>query len=153
MKKLLIAAGLVASIALGACTTAQQADASAKLAQLQTVVNNGCLVVQPSLVAAAAIDPAISAAATANGLFCAAAGAITVTSVQSLVSTGIPAIERAVTASTLIPAEQKPLIVAALGVFQLTVANALMVYDNGAAAAAPASTPVVAPDPASGAVA
>jgi len=148
MKKLIaaLAAGIVA-LALGACSTTQQADASAKLAQLQQVVANGCLVVQPSLVAAAAIDPAISAAATANGLFCATAGAINVASIQSLVSTGIPAIEKAVTDSTLIPAEQKPLIVAALGVFQLTVANALMVYQNAAAASAPASEPVVASEP------
>jgi hypothetical protein len=152
MKKLIaaLAAGIVA-LALGACSTTQQADASAKLAQLQQVVANGCMVVQPSLIAAAAIDPTISVAATANGLFCATAGAINVASTQTLVSTGIPAIEKAVTDSALIPAEQKPLIVAALGVFQLTVANALMVYDN-AQAAAPASAPAVAPDPASGPV-
>jgi hypothetical protein len=147
MKKLFIAAGLVASMLFAGCSTTQQADASAKLAQLQQVVANGCMIVQPSLIAAAAIDPAISAAATANGLFCATAGAINVASIQTLVSTGIPAIEKAVTDSALIPAEQKPLIVAALGVFQLTVANALMVYQNAAAASAPASAPVVASEP------
>jgi hypothetical protein len=147
MKKLIaaLAAGIVA-LALCACSTTQQADASAKLAQLQQVVANGCMIVQPSLIAASAIDPAISVAATANGLFCATAGAINVASIQTLVSTGIPAIEKAVTDSALIPAEQKPLIVAALGVFQLTVANALMVYQNAAAATAPASAPVVASD-------
>jgi len=150
MKKILaaFAAGFVA-LALGACSTAQQSDATAKLAQLQTVVNNGCLVIQPTLVAVAALDPAVSAAATANGLFCAAAGAITVTSVQSLISTGIPAIEQAITASTLVPADQKPLIVAAIGVFQLTVTNALAVYSS--AASAPASAPVAASTPLAGA--
>ncbi|SEI42996.1 hypothetical protein [Paraburkholderia diazotrophica] len=151
MKKLmLLAAGIVASAFLIAgCSTTQQADASAKLAQLQTVVNNGCVVVQPTLVAVAAIDPVVSAAATANGLFCATAGAISVTSVQALISTGIPAIDKAVTESTLIPANQKPLVVAALGVFQLTVANALAVYGNAATTdpasdAASASAPVAA---------
>jgi hypothetical protein len=146
--RMLLAAGVAASIALSGCSTTQQADASAKLAQLQTVIANGCAVIEPSLIAAAAIDPAISAAATANGLFCATAGAINVASIQTLVSTGIPAIEKAVTDSTLIPAEQKPLIIAAMGVFQLTVANALMVYQNAAAASAPASAPVVASEPA-----
>lgn len=150
MKKILaaFAAGFVA-LSLGACSTAQQADASAKLAQLQQIVANGCMVVQPALIATAAIDPAVSVAATANGLFCATAGAITVTSAQSLVGTGIPAIEQAVTASTLIPADKKPLIMAALGVFQLTVTNALAVYGNAVASAQPsaavaASAPVAA---------
>lgn len=148
MKKIFAAfAAAVVALALGACSTAQQADASAKLAQLQTIVNNGCMVVQPALVATAAIDPAVSAAATANGLFCTAAGAITVTSAQSLVSTGIPAIEQAVNASTLIPANQKPVIIAALGVFQLTVTNALAVYGQAAATAVPVSAPAAASAP------
>jgi hypothetical protein len=89
----------------------------------------------------------VSAAATANGLFCAAAGAITVTSVQSLIATGIPAIEKAITASTLVPADQKVVIVAAIGVFQLTVTNALAVYGSTASTAAPASAPVAASTP------
>lgn len=144
LKKLCLAAGLVASIAFAGCSTTQQADASAKLAQLQTVVANGCLVVQPTLVAVAALDPVVSAAATANGLFCATAGAINVSSVQLFVSTGIPAVEKAVTESTLIPAEQKPIVVAALGLFQLTVQNALMVYGNAGATAPAASAPVAA---------
>lgn len=136
---------IIAVAALSACSTAQQQSASADLAKLQAVVANGCLVVQPTLVAVAAIDPVVSAAATANGLFCAAAGSITVTSVQSLVSSGIPAIEKAVTASTLVPADQKPLVMAGLGLFQLTASNALSVYGQASVAAPPtaaASAPV-----------
>jgi hypothetical protein len=150
MKKLmLLAAGIAASIAIAACSTAQQASASADLAKLQTTVTNGCMVVQPTLMAVAAVDPVVSTAATANGLFCATAGAITVTSIQTLVSTGIPAIEQAVTQSTLVPANQKPLVMAALGVFQLTVTNALAVYGQASAAtaasgASAASAPVAA---------
>lgn len=146
MRKFAVVLAGALAFALAACSTTQQADASAKLAQLQTVIQNGCAVIEPSLIAAAALDPTISVAATANGLFCATAGAVNVASIQTLVSTGIPAIEKAVTDSALVPAEQKPLIVAALGVFQLTVANALMVYQNAAAATAPASAPVVASD-------
>lgn len=150
MKRImLLAAGLAASalVALSGCSTAQQSNAQADLAKLQTAVVNGCMVVQPTLVAVAAIDPVVSTAATANGLFCATAGAITVTSVQTLLSTGIPAIEQAVTASTLIPANQKPIVIAALGVFQLTVTNALSVYGQtvvAPAATSPASAPVAA---------
>jgi hypothetical protein len=131
MKKIhaAFAAGVVA-LALGACSTAQQADASAKLAQLQTLVSNGCMVVQPTLAEVALLDPSIAAAAAANGVFCSTAGAITATSVQSLISTGIPAIEKAVGASTLIPADQKLAVMAALGVLQLTATNALAVFGN-----------------------
>jgi hypothetical protein len=144
VKALLTLILAVGALALGACSTVQQASASADLAKLQTAVTNGCMVVQPTLMAVAAVDPVVSTAATANGLFCATAGAVTVTSVQTLVSTGIPAIEQAVTASTLIPANQKPLVMAALGVFQLTVTNALAVYGQASAAPAAASAPVAA---------
>jgi hypothetical protein len=146
LKTLCLAAAIVASVA--GCSTAQQATASADLAKLQTVVVNGCMVVEPTLTAVAVVDPVVATAATANGLFCATAGAITVTSIQTLVSSGIPAIEKAVTASTLIPAEQKPLVMAALGLFQMTVSNALAVYGNASAAtpasAAPAASAPVA---------
>jgi hypothetical protein len=144
MKMLRIAAGLALSacFVFAGCTTAQQASASANLAKLQAIVVNGCMVVQPTLTAVAALDPVVAAAATANGLFCATASAITVTDAQSLLSTGIPAIEKAVTDSTIVPANQKPIIMAALGVFQLTVQNAMTVYGQAApAATAPASAP------------
>jgi hypothetical protein len=148
MKSLYAFLAGVALLALGACSTAQQATASADLAKLQTTVVNGCMVVQPTLMAVAAVDPTVAAAATANGLFCATAGAITVTSIQTLVSSGIPAIEKAVADSTLVPANQKPLVVAALGLFQMTVSNALAVYGNASAAtpasAAPAASAPVA---------
>lgn len=145
-KRMLLAAGIVASIVFAGCSTTQQESATAALAKLQTDVVNGCMVVQPTLQSVAALDPQVAVAATTNGLFCATASAITVTSVQSLLGSGIPAIEQAVNASTLIPANQKPIIIAALGVFQLTVTNALAVYGQ-AAAAAPASTPAAASAP------
>lgn len=105
------------------------------------------MVVQPTLQSVAIFDPSIAAAATANGLFCAAASSVNATSVQSLIGTGIPAIEQAVTASTLIPAEQKPIVVAAIGVFQLTVTNALAVYTQAAAAAPTAAAPTATSAP------
>ncbi|KWO62540.1 hypothetical protein [Burkholderia territorii] len=140
MKKIFaaLAAGLVA-LSLGACSSTQQQSATAALAKLQTDVANGCTVVEPTLQSVAAFDPAVVTAATANGLFCATASAITITSTQSLIGSGIPAIEQAVAASTLIPADQKAVIVASLGVFQLTVTNALAAYGKATVTAAPAS--------------
>ncbi|CAM2142743.1 Lipoprotein [Pararobbsia alpina] len=152
MKKMLLrAAGLALSaalaIGLAACSTTQQQTASQALAKLQTDIVNGCMVVQPTLIAVAAIDPTVQVAATANGLVCTAAASITPTSVQTLLSTGIPAIEQAVTQSTLIPANQKPLVTAALGVFQLTATNALAIYGQAAASTAAASGPAAASAP------
>jgi hypothetical protein len=146
MKKLmLLAAGLVVAIAFTACSSTGPQSATTALAKLQTDVVNGCMVFQPTLQSVAVLDPAVATAATANGLFCATASAITITSAQSLLGTGIPAIEQAVNASTLIPAAQKPLVIAALGLFQLTVTNALAVY--GQASATPASAPAAASAP------
>ena len=126
---------------LAACSTTQQQTAQGDLAKLQQMVVNGCMVVQPTLMAVAAIDPVVLAASTANGLACAAASSITVTSVQTILSTGIPAIETAVNASMQIPAQQKPIVMAALGIFQLTLTNALQVF-GAPAATAPAPAPV-----------
>ncbi|WP_042588767.1 hypothetical protein [Burkholderia sp. MSHR3999] len=140
MKKIFaaLAAGLVA-LSLGACSTIQQQSATAAFAKLQADVASGCMIVEPTLLSVAAFDPEVAAAATANGLFCATASAITTTSTQSLIGSGIPAIERAITGSALIPADQKPIVVAALGVFQLTVTNALAAYGKATVTAAPAS--------------
>ncbi|WP_310633732.1 hypothetical protein [Paraburkholderia sp.] len=140
MKKLFaaLAAGIVA-LALSACgstgtstatSTSVAATAATILANLQTVVVNGCAVVQPTLESLSSIDASVSAAATANGLFCTTASAITVTSAQTLLDTGIPAVISAVNASTYIQAAQKPIIVAALSLFELTVKNAITAYNN-----------------------
>jgi hypothetical protein len=139
-RMLLIAAGLALSALFG-CSTAQQQSAAGNLAKLQTTVVNGCMVVQPTLQSVAVLDPAVAAAATANGLFCSAAGSITVNSVQTLMATGIPALEKAINESSQIPANQKPLFIAAIGIFELTLQNAMTVYGpTDAATTAPAAS-------------
>jgi hypothetical protein len=137
-KRMLLAAGIAASIAFAGCTTAQQANVQSALAKLQTQVNDGCMVVQPVLISVAALDPTFAAAAAANGLFCQAALTLNAATVQTAISTGIPAINSALAASTLIPVDKKPLIAGALGAFQLLLTNALQVY--GQAAPVTAST-------------
>ena len=136
MKKLALLIA-VFSMALFGCTTAQEQSAVSALAKLQTQVQNGCMVVQPTLMAVAALDPVVATAATANGLFCATAGAITVTSVQSLIGTGIPAIQKAINASTFIPANEKPIYAAVVGIFQVTVTNAFAAYGTSVLPTAP----------------
>ncbi|MGS1071736.1 hypothetical protein [Burkholderia glumae] len=144
LKKILAAlAAAVAVLSLVACAgqgaTSTAPAPSSILVKLQSAIVDGCSVVQPTLESVAALDPAVSAAATANGLFCTAASAITVTSAQSLVDTGVPAVVAAVNASTYIPAAQKPVIVAAISLFGLTVKNAIVAF-NSASAAAVATT-------------
>jgi hypothetical protein len=136
MKRMLLIAAGFALAALFGCSTAQQQVAAGDLAKLQTTVVNGCAVVQPTLQSIAAIDPAVTAAATANGLFCSTAGAVTVASVQTLLATGVPAIEKAINESSQIPANEKPIFIAAIGIFELTLQNAMTVYGQSAATAA-----------------
>jgi hypothetical protein len=136
MKRIILSIALL----LGACTAAQQQTATADLAKLQTAVVQGCEVIQPTLQSIGALDPSVTAVATANGLFCATASSITVTSVQSLLATGIPAVDAAINASTFIPANQKPLLIAAIGIGQLTIQNALAIFNNATATATPAAT-------------
>lgn len=142
---LLIAATAAFITLIAGCSTAQQTTAAADMAKLQTVVQNGCAVVQPTLESVAALDPAVAAAATANGLFCSTTGAITVTSIQTLLATGVPALEKAINASTQIPANEKPIFIAAIGIFELTLQNAMTVYGQ---AAPVATAPAAAPAPA-----
>lgn len=132
MKRMLLLAAGIALAALSACSTMQQQNAAGNLAKLQATVVNGCAVVQPTLQSIAVIDPAVAAAATANGLFCSTAGAVTVSSVQTLLATGVPAMEKAINESTQIPANQKPLFIAAIGIFSLTLQNAMTVYGQPA---------------------
>lgn len=168
MKKALAAfAAAIVALALGACSstgtatstgsTSSTVMAAAILSTLQTAVVNGCSVVQPTLESLSSLDATITTAATANGLFCTAASTISVTSAQSLLDTGIPAVIAAVNASTFIDAAQKPIIVAALSLFKLTVQNAVTAYNNaiastfGVLGTASATTDVVASDAAASA--
>jgi len=160
MKRFAQLAALLIAVCLGACSTAQQQTATQLLTKLQADVVAGCQVIQPTLQSVAALDPSITAVATANGLFCTTASSVTVTSVQSLLATGIPAVDAAINASTLIPAANKPLLIAAIGIGKLTIQNALAAFNQASAttsapvpASAPAAAPVGASAPASGSAA
>ena len=73
MKKMLLAAGIVASAALAACSTAQQDSLNASLSNLNKTnllalqaIKNGCSIVQPTLSAAGAADPKMAADAASS---------------------------------------------------------------------------------------
>ena len=135
---------------LAACTTAQQQTAQQNLAKAQQLIVQGCSIVQPTLVSVQTMDPAIAPFVLANGAFCAAQNAIDVKSIQTMVQTSIPAAIGLVQNSTLIPAEQKPVVVGGMTAFQIALSAAMVVIEQNtpapaATAPAPASTPVGAP--------
>jgi len=103
MKKLLLAAGLVTPIAIGACTTAQQQTATTVANTFRTRVEQACAVVQPELNSLAMLASngnallasqasVLTALATDNAAACHAAADVDTASVQSLVNMSIPAV-------------------------------------------------------------
>lgn len=147
MKKLFSLLALFAGLCfLGACSTAQQVSATQAAAKAQKILADGCLIVQPTLMSVQAIDPAIAPFVVANGAFCAGVGTVSVASIQSMVSTAIPAAEQLITSSTLIPEGNKPVIIGALTAFQVALSSAMLVLDQTAPApvavpTTPAATP------------
>ncbi|WP_234744908.1 hypothetical protein [Burkholderia sp. WTPI3] len=102
MKKLLLAAGLVTPIAFGACTTAQQQQATTVATTFQTRVQQACAVVQPELNSLAALASngntllasqvsALAALAADSTAVCQATTSVDTASMQSLINTSIPA--------------------------------------------------------------
>lgn len=152
MKKLLaLAAGIALSIAFAGCTTAEQANAQQVLAKLNTDVAGACTVFQaaePGVAVFIAADQTVNAVVTGVNLACVANASINVASVNTLVSTSIPAAINAVNASAVIPANQKPTIIAALTSLNIALSTALVVYNQSQ----PAAVPTSAPAPASGAL-
>jgi hypothetical protein len=83
MKLYALSAG-VALLALGACSSTQQANLNTTLANLNQTnlialqtISNGCKIVQPTLTAAAVASPQVATAATVNGVVCATADVAT----------------------------------------------------------------------------
>lgn len=147
MKKLmLLAAGIVASVAFVAgCTSAQQQNLAQLAATAKVQVAQACAVVQPTLLDLSASLPAdanLTLLAEDNGKLCAAAAALDATNVQSLVNTVIP---QAIGLVGLLPVDPgaQATIRLALGAASIALSNWLAVYGTPAATApAAASTPL-----------
>jgi hypothetical protein len=143
MKKVLLVIAAVA--ALAGCSTAQQQTAQQQLAKAQQLIVEGCTIVQPTLASVQLMDPAIAPFVVANGAFCAAQNTINVASIQTMVSTSIPAAINLISTSTLIPADQKPAVIGGMTAFQIALSGAMIVIEQNmpATPATPASSPAV----------
>ncbi|MEB2554033.1 hypothetical protein [Burkholderia cenocepacia] len=135
MKKMLLAAGVVASLALSGC-----ANAPVTPATLKTQVVKACTVFEPvsaSVEAMYAIDPKLMAVGAGLRGLCAAQDAIDPTSIATLVNSTIPAALAALKGAAGLAPEQVS-----------AVSNALLIANialsAGLAAYGPASAPVAA---------
>lgn len=145
MKKLFFALPLLAlAFFLGACSTAQQQTAQQAAAKAQALLTQGCSVVQPTLASVQLIDPAVAPFVVANVAFCAAVATVNVTSIQAMINTSIPQAEQLIQNSSLIPADQKPIVIGALTAFQVLLGQIMLVLQNAQPAdtTAPASAAV-----------
>jgi hypothetical protein len=150
MKKLmLLAVGIVASIAFAGCAVAPTV-----VANFQSQVAKACSVVQPTLQSVQAMtvsDPAqqliLGQMVKDNAALCAANASIDPTSVTALVNTSIPA---AIQVLALLPIDPSAKTSAQIGLiaFQVALSAALAQYAAPAAAPVPSSAPVPASAPA-----
>lgn len=161
-KMLLLAAGLVASVALlagcnGTAPAKPTPTASELLAQMHTAVTKACNVAQDTLPSAIAMQSQLPAdqqdivekVNKGVGDFCAAHDTISVASVRDFVKTSIPGVIKIVNASTLDPTMKADVNVA-LVVFSAALSSAISNFGQ-ATATSPASTPAAESTPLSAA--
>jgi hypothetical protein len=150
-RMLLIAAGLVASIAFAGCTWQAQQTIESLASTAQSKVLKACGLVQPALLDLSAIvpaDPNLKKLTADNGKLCAAVVQLDATNVKSLVDTVIP---QAIGLVSLLPLDTATAtaIKLALGATSLALSNWLDVYgaptQTGAPAAASGASEASAP--------
>jgi hypothetical protein len=93
-KRMLLAAGIAASMAFAGCSTTAQQHVSTVAVNINTQVNKACGVFEPVALDAQllySLDPKVDLAINAMKGLCAANAAIDPTSVQTLAKTTIPA--------------------------------------------------------------
>lgn len=137
MKKMLLAAGVVASVALTGC-----ANAPVTPSALKTQVVKACMVFQPvsaSVEAMYAVDPKLMAVGAGLRGLCAAQDAIDPTSVVTLVNSTIPAALAALKGAAGLPADQIAVVSNALLIANVALSAGLAAYGP-----APASAPIAA---------
>lgn len=154
-KMLLLAAGIVASVALlagcnGTSPSKPAPTAAELLSQMHTAVTKACNVAQDTLPSAIAMQSQLPADQQAIvdkvskgvGDFCAAHDTISVASVRDFVKTSIPGVIKIVNVSTLDPTTKADINVA-LVVFSAALSSAVSNFAP-ATTAAPASAPTPA---------
>jgi hypothetical protein len=148
---LLIAAGLVATIAFAGCTSQAQQTIESIASNARGKALKACGLIQPALLDLSALVPAdlnLKLLADDNGKLCTAVAQLDATNVKSLVDTIIP---QAIGLVSLLPIDtaSATAIKLALGAASLALSNWLDVYSAPTQTAAPAgasdvSTPVAA---------
>ncbi|CAG4905932.1 hypothetical protein [Paraburkholderia saeva] len=141
---MLLAAGLVASIAFGGCTSLQQQTVATLAAGAQKHAKDACAIVQPVLLnlrASLSGDDAVAQLTDDNGDLCKAVASLDPANVSSLVNTAIPEMIGLVALLPVDPGTATTIRIS-LGAASLALSNWLVVY----------GTPV-APIPASEAIA
>ncbi|NVI06343.1 hypothetical protein [Paraburkholderia youngii] len=151
MKKLMLfAAGLVTSISLGACTTAQQAKVATVATTINGQVNKACAVFNPvasDVAALYALDQKVDAAIDGVKALCVANAAIDPSTVETLSETTLPSAIKALASIPGLTVGQINQVGGVLTVINTTLAIGLQVYapavsTPAASAAAAASTPL-----------
>jgi hypothetical protein len=144
MKRMLLAAGIAASIAFAGCTTTQQADVAQKAQMLQQQAAKACSVVQPTLLSMQALTTGDAAKQALfaeivkdNAAVCSGTATIDPASVATLVNSSIPAAIQGVALLPVDPAT-KTAIQIGLIAFQTALSAALAQYGP---VAAPAPAP------------
>ncbi|CAN0620341.1 conserved exported protein of unknown function [Burkholderia multivorans] len=110
MKKLLLAAGLAASIFFAACTTAQQDRVLTVAQQVNAQVVKACAVYKPvaaDIQAIYVVDPKVQTALGAVNGLCTANAATDITSLQTLSQTTLPAAIKGLATAGLGVADQQ----------------------------------------------
>lgn len=129
-------------VAMTACTSVQQQDASKLLTQAKAQIANACAVVQPTLVnvqAAYPNDAIVAEVVSANGAFCSGIASVDQTNAQTIINTVIPKLIGAISALPL-PAADKTTAQIALGAASVALSNFLVVYGQQASAPVGASS-------------
>ncbi|HEY1999919.1 hypothetical protein [Paraburkholderia sp.] len=152
-RMLLIAAGLVASIAIAACTPQQQQTLASLAAAAQFQAKNACSIVQPVLLNLQALlpgDDTVAQLADDNGDLCKAVATLDPTNVGSLINTAIPEMIGLVALLPVDPATATAIRLG-LGAASLALSNWLLMYGTPAATApSSASAPTAASSPLAG---
>lgn len=126
MKKMLLAAGVVASVTFSGC-----ANAPVTPADLKAQVVKACMVFEPisaSVEAMYALDPKLMAAGAGLRGLCAAQEAIDPTSIAMLVNSTIPAALAALKGAAGVPAEQISAVSNALLIANVALSAGLAAY-------------------------
>jgi hypothetical protein len=144
-RMLLIAAGLVASIAIVACTAQQQQTLSSLAALAKSDVQAACNIVQPALndlKLSLPGDDSVADLADDNAQLCAAIATLDPTSVKSIINTAIPDMLELV---DLLPIDQGTanLIKVALGAASIALNNWLVMNAAATTTAAASGVPAV----------